>query len=134
MEGFLNLQWSRFQRVVFTRSIAIIPTFIIAFYSDINNLTNMNDTLNILQSILLPFALIPERVPIFFFLKFFQENVFVKKKMKNKHDKKDSSFLCYAEYNGRLSHRAILDDRWSYCVPYSCRNKYVLHLPDYCRL
>ena len=59
MEGFLNLKWSRFQRVLLTRSLAIIPTFIIAFYSDINNLTNMNDTLNILQSILLPFALIP---------------------------------------------------------------------------
>ena len=60
MEGFLNLKWSRFQRVLLTRSLAIIPTFIIAFYSDINNLTNMNDTLNVLQSILLPFALIPE--------------------------------------------------------------------------
>ena len=60
MEGFLNLKWSRFQRVLLTRSLAIIPSFIIAFYSDINNLTNMNDTLNVLQSILLPFALIPE--------------------------------------------------------------------------
>jgi len=59
MEGFLNLKWSRFQRVLLTRSLAIIPTFIIAFYSDINDLTNMNDTLNVLQSILLPFALIP---------------------------------------------------------------------------
>ena len=26
MEGFLNLQWSRFKRVAFTRSIAVIPT------------------------------------------------------------------------------------------------------------
>ena len=59
MEGFLNLQWSRFKRVAFTRSIAVIPTFIIAFYSDINSLTDMNDILNVLQSILLPFALIP---------------------------------------------------------------------------
>ena len=59
MEGFLNLQWSRFKRVALTRSIAVIPTFIIAFYSDINSLTDMNDILNVLQSILLPFALIP---------------------------------------------------------------------------
>jgi len=59
MEGFLNLKWSRFRRVLLTRSLAIVPTFIIAFYSDINNLTSMNDTLNVLQSILLPFALIP---------------------------------------------------------------------------
>ena len=59
MEGFLNLQWSRFARVVLTRSLAIVPTFAIAFYSDISSLTNMNDILNILQSILLPFAIIP---------------------------------------------------------------------------
>lgn len=59
MEGFLNLQWSRFARVVLTRSLAIVPTFAIAFYSDISSLTNMNDLLNILQSVLLPFAIIP---------------------------------------------------------------------------
>ena len=59
MEGFLNLKWSRFKRVLLTRSLAIIPTFAIAFYSDINDLTHMNDILNVLQSILLPFALIP---------------------------------------------------------------------------
>ena len=59
MEGFLDLRWSRFRRVVLTRSLAIIPTFVIAFYSNIENLTHMNDILNVLQSILLPFALIP---------------------------------------------------------------------------
>jgi len=59
MEGFLNLKWSRFARVVLTRSLAIVPTFAIAFYSDISSLTNMNDILNVLQSILLPFAIIP---------------------------------------------------------------------------
>ena len=59
MEGFLNLKWSRFRRVVLTRSLAIVPTFVIAFYSNIESLTHMNDILNILQSILLPFALIP---------------------------------------------------------------------------
>jgi NRAMP (natural resistance-associated macrophage protein)-like metal ion transporter len=59
MEGFLDLKWSRFKRVLLTRSIAIVPTFAIAFFSDIQSLTNMNDILNVLQSILLPFALIP---------------------------------------------------------------------------
>ena len=59
MEGFLNLKWSRFARVVLTRSLAIVPTFAIAFYSEISSLTNMNDILNVLQSILLPFAIIP---------------------------------------------------------------------------
>ena len=55
----MNLKWSRFARVVLTRSLAIVPTFTIAFYSDISSLTNMNDILNVLQSILLPFAIVP---------------------------------------------------------------------------
>ncbi|KAG8129529.1 putative Natural resistance-associated macrophage protein [Naja naja] len=41
MEGFLNLKWSRFARVVLTRSIAITPTLLVAIFKD------------------LPFALIP---------------------------------------------------------------------------
>ena len=32
MEGFLNLHWKRWQRVLLTRTIAILPTFFIAFY------------------------------------------------------------------------------------------------------
>ena len=32
MEGFLNLQWKRWQRVLLTRTIAIFPTFLVAFY------------------------------------------------------------------------------------------------------
>ncbi|XP_041036523.1 natural resistance-associated macrophage protein 1-like, partial [Carcharodon carcharias] len=52
MEGFLNLTWSRFARVSVTRSLAIIPTVIVAAYQDVSNLSNMNDILNVLQSIL----------------------------------------------------------------------------------
>ncbi|XP_069792168.1 natural resistance-associated macrophage protein 1-like isoform X1 [Narcine bancroftii] len=59
MEGFLNLSWSRFARVTLTRSLAIVPTVIVAACQDVSNLSNMNDILNVLQSILLPFALIP---------------------------------------------------------------------------
>ncbi|ROL42458.1 Natural resistance-associated macrophage protein 2 [Anabarilius grahami] len=59
MEGFLNLRWSRFARVLLTRSIAIFPTLLVAIFRDVQNLTGMNDFLNVLQSILLPFALIP---------------------------------------------------------------------------
>ncbi|KAG8544462.1 hypothetical protein GDO81_022458, partial [Engystomops pustulosus] len=59
MEGFLNLQWSRFYRVLFTRSCAIIPTIFVAAFQDVQHLTEMNDLLNVLQSILLPFALLP---------------------------------------------------------------------------
>ncbi|KAK2503208.1 hypothetical protein MC885_005608 [Smutsia gigantea] len=59
MEGFLNLKWSRFARVILTRSIAIIPTLCVAVFQDVEHLTGMNDFLNVLQSLQLPFALIP---------------------------------------------------------------------------
>jgi len=59
MEGFLNLQWSKWQRVLFTRTIAILPTFMIAFYEQITDLSGMNDLLNCLMSLMLPFAVIP---------------------------------------------------------------------------
>lgn len=59
MEGFLNLRWSRFARVVLTRSIAITPTLLVAIFQDVEHLTGMNDFLNVLQSMQLPFALIP---------------------------------------------------------------------------
>ncbi|XP_023018599.1 protein Malvolio isoform X2 [Leptinotarsa decemlineata] len=59
MEGFLNLQWARWKRVLFTRTIAIVPTFCLAFFSNLEDLTNMNDTLNAIMSLQLPFATIP---------------------------------------------------------------------------
>ncbi|KAJ8260184.1 hypothetical protein GJAV_G00178050 [Gymnothorax javanicus] len=59
MEGFLNLRWSRFARVLLTRSIAIVPTLLVAVFQDVQHLTGMNDFLNVLQSMQLPFALIP---------------------------------------------------------------------------
>lgn len=59
MEGFLNLQWPRWKRVLFTRTIAIVPTFCLAFFSQIEDLTGMNDILNAIMSLQLPFATIP---------------------------------------------------------------------------
>ena len=59
MEGFLNLQWKKWQRVLVTRTIAILPTFVIAKYENIQNLSGMNDLLNCLMSLMLPFAIIP---------------------------------------------------------------------------
>lgn len=59
MEGFLNIRWARWKRVLFTRSIAIAPTLLVAIFADIRHLTNMNDILNVLQSLQLPFALFP---------------------------------------------------------------------------
>lgn len=59
MEGFLNMQWKRWQRVLLTRTVAIFPTFLVAFYSNISDLSGMNNLLNCLMSLQLPFALIP---------------------------------------------------------------------------
>lgn len=50
-QGFLNLRWSRFARVILTRSIAIIPTLLVAIFQDVEHLTGMNDFLNVLQSL-----------------------------------------------------------------------------------
>lgn len=58
MEGFLNLHWSRWKRVLLTRTIAILPTLLIARYKE-ESLTGMNDLLNALMSLQLPFALLP---------------------------------------------------------------------------
>uniref|UniRef100_A0A3P9AIX0 Solute carrier family 11 member 2 n=1 Tax=Esox lucius TaxID=8010 RepID=A0A3P9AIX0_ESOLU len=52
MEGFLNLRWSRFARVLLTRSIAIFPTLLVAIFQDVQHMTGMNDFLNVLQSLL----------------------------------------------------------------------------------
>ncbi|XP_059610455.1 protein Malvolio isoform X1 [Phlebotomus argentipes] len=59
MEGFLNLQWARWKRVLVTRFIAIVPTFCVAFFSRIEDLTGMNDILNAVMALQLPFATIP---------------------------------------------------------------------------
>lgn len=46
----MNLRWSRFARVLLTRSIAIFPTLLVAIFQDVQHLTGMNDFLNVLQS------------------------------------------------------------------------------------
>ncbi|KAB0378599.1 hypothetical protein FD755_010177 [Muntiacus reevesi] len=45
--------------LILTRSIAIIPTLLVAVFQDVEHLTGLNDFLNVLQSLQLPFALIP---------------------------------------------------------------------------
>uniref|UniRef100_A0A914DY82 Uncharacterized protein n=1 Tax=Acrobeloides nanus TaxID=290746 RepID=A0A914DY82_9BILA len=60
MEGFLQIQWPRWKRVLITRSIAIVPSLSLALMSNgVENLTGMNDLLNCVQMIQLPFALLP---------------------------------------------------------------------------
>ncbi|KAB1279091.1 Natural resistance-associated macrophage protein 1 [Camelus dromedarius] len=52
MEGFLKLRWSRFARVLLTRSCAILPTVLVAIFRDVRDLSGLNDLLNVLQSLL----------------------------------------------------------------------------------
>lgn len=59
MEGFLDLHWARWKRVLLTRTIAILPTLLITIFKDIQDLSGMNDFLNALMSLCLPFALFP---------------------------------------------------------------------------
>ncbi|KAL3276613.1 hypothetical protein HHI36_011985 [Cryptolaemus montrouzieri] len=59
MEGFLNLRWPRWKRVLFTRSIAMVPTFLTAFFSTLDELSALNDFLNVVMMLQLPFAVIP---------------------------------------------------------------------------
>lgn len=60
MEGFLQIRWARWKRVLLTRSLAIAPTFSLAFATKgLGDLTGMNDYLNVMMAIMLPFALIP---------------------------------------------------------------------------
>lgn len=58
MEGFLNIHWSKWKRVLLTRSIAMVPTILVATLAT-NYLDIMNNWLNVLQSVELPFALFP---------------------------------------------------------------------------
>lgn len=58
MEGFLHLHWAKWKRVLLTRAISIVPTVIVAVVTAAK-LDDMTQWLNVLQSVQLPFALIP---------------------------------------------------------------------------
>lgn len=45
--------------MLLTRTVAILPTVFIASFEGIEKLTGLNDVLNVLMSMQLPFALIP---------------------------------------------------------------------------
>uniref|UniRef100_A0A4X1UK70 Natural resistance-associated macrophage protein 1 n=1 Tax=Sus scrofa TaxID=9823 RepID=A0A4X1UK70_PIG len=57
--GFLKLRWSRFARLLLTRSCAILPALLVAVFKELQDLSSLNDLLNVLQSLLLPFAVLP---------------------------------------------------------------------------
>lgn len=63
-QGFLKLRWSRFARVLLTRSCAILPTVLVAVFRDLKDLSGLNDLLNVLQSLLVsPRSLAPLPLP-----------------------------------------------------------------------
>ncbi|KAF3446584.1 hypothetical protein FNV43_RR11764 [Rhamnella rubrinervis] len=61
MGGFLNLRLKKWMRALITRSFAIVPTIVVAviFNTSEGSLDVLNEWLNVLQSIQIPFALIP---------------------------------------------------------------------------
>lgn len=61
MGGFLNLRMRKWLRSVITRSCAIVPTIIVAiiFNRSEDSLDVLNEWLNVLQGMQIPFALIP---------------------------------------------------------------------------
>ncbi|CAI2357303.1 unnamed protein product [Caenorhabditis sp. 36 PRJEB53466] len=60
MEGFIKISWPKWKRVLVTRAVAITPTLILCISANgIKNLTGMNDFLNCVQMVQLPFAIIP---------------------------------------------------------------------------
>lgn len=61
MGGFLDLRLKKWLRALITRSCAILPTIIVAliFNRSESSLDVLNEWLNVLQSIQIPFALIP---------------------------------------------------------------------------
>ena len=56
MQGFINWKVSKVLRSVITRSIAIGPALVMVFFK---NVVDINEQLNIMQAVQLPFAIVP---------------------------------------------------------------------------
>lgn len=61
MEGFIQMKVAAWKRLAVTRSIALVPSVLVAIAASHNQSTsdNVDEWLNILQSVQLPFALLP---------------------------------------------------------------------------
>jgi hypothetical protein len=60
MEGFMDIRLVSWQRALLTRSVAMVPTVAVAVaYAGTSRMDRLNQFLNVLQSIQLPFALLP---------------------------------------------------------------------------
>ena len=51
MEGFLNIHWARWKRVLLTRSVAMVPCIIIAIVA-VSSLDYLDEYINVEQSML----------------------------------------------------------------------------------
>ena len=61
MQGFIQIELSAWKRALLTRSFALVPSLVvaIAFGHRASLFDKVNEWLNVLQSIQLPFAVIP---------------------------------------------------------------------------
>eukprot|EP00301_Raphidiophrys_heterophryoidea_P002185 c11023_g1_i2.p1 GENE.c11023_g1_i2~~c11023_g1_i2.p1 ORF type:complete len:341 (+),score=94.82 c11023_g1_i2:556-1578(+) len=59
MEGFLNIQISAFKRVLFTRSVALVPAMFVSAFFTQRDINALDSFVNIMQAFVLPFAIVP---------------------------------------------------------------------------
>ena len=61
MSGFMRLQMKPWQRIILTRSIALVPSVAVALSSlgEATTLDATNQAVNVVQSVLIPFAILP---------------------------------------------------------------------------
>lgn len=60
MEGFVQIKLPQWKRILVTRTLAMAPTLLVTVFSGgIQHITGLNDFLNCVQMIQLPFALLP---------------------------------------------------------------------------
>lgn len=70
MDGIFNIKFSKFQRQLITRSIVLVPCYLIIWSVDVNKIMNF---LNIIQFLQLPYVFIP-------LLKFAQSKILMHRK------------------------------------------------------
>lgn len=59
MEGFLDIKIAPWKRVMLTRTFAMVPTVAVALTASPEKLGDINEWMNVAQSFVLPFAVIP---------------------------------------------------------------------------
>jgi natural resistance-associated macrophage protein len=59
MQGFLKLKWPQWKILIVTRLAAMFPTVLVAGFTNLDTVATLNEYLNALMFIMLPFAVIP---------------------------------------------------------------------------